>query len=55
MGVGAEICAPTAVDCACFEDARKRFVGDTDAGIGLPVFKKNVVTGIIFLYETVLQ
>ena len=37
------------------EDARIILVRYADAGVGLSVFQKNVVAGVIFFYETVLK
>ena len=55
MGVGTKERAKAFVDISSFEDARKILVGDADAGVGLPIFQKNVIAGIIFLDETILK
>ena len=55
VAVGPKVGAPFLVDGAGLEDARQVFVGDADAGVGLPVFQQHVVARIVLLDELILQ
>ena len=54
MRVGTIESAVMFVDGSRLKDAWKIFVGDANTWISLPVFQQNIVSGIIFLDETIL-
>ena len=54
MRVGTIESAVVFVDGSRLKDAWKIFVGDANTWISLPVFQQNIVSGIIFLDETIL-
>ena len=53
--IGSVVGSPFAVYLACLEYSRQIFARDTDAGVGLSVFKEYVVAGVVLLYKTVFE
>ena len=53
--IGTEVQAAVFYHPSCLEDSGKVFIGDPYQRITLSVLKKDIVVGIIFLYDVVLQ